>query len=746
MQLNSVILTRMASTTLAVLQWHPHLGGVGCGLLFGGACVWLWFLYRRLLRRLPPAKAKWLMAPKLLTLGLLLLVLFDPVSAIRKSEPLKGNLLALVDTSSSMDVADDYRQPRVARARQIIQRWQRALPAEIRLEELGFDTAIHQPGAAAGAALRGTDLAGCLLALSERADLAAYLGVVLLTDGGDEQIETTALPKAPLYLVGMGTEPSTWNDLAITDAQCPAAAEKDVDFEITVELRARAGHGLGFAEQAAHARLLLERAAGSNTWERVLERPLEFSNLQARARLPVKCGQIGLQHYRLTALTLPGELSALNNSRLLTVNVQKQSLRVLYFTRALGQEFKVLRSELGRDPGISFTALFRTTGDRFTLQGDRRPGDDAMGAGLPSTKQGLEAYDAIIIGSLPAQDCTPRQMQALIEFVEEGGALIFLGGEQSFGRGGYAQTSLAPLFPWRLSDAEPEPAHETVRVRVPPMGAGHPILATVEELLGRTSATLEAVNLVSELKPGATALLEARLGARDVALAALQPYGKGHVLGIASNTLWKWATQPEPLSAAYGLFWRQAIRNLTGKTEGGQNLSVRFDKDFYRPGEEAAVEIRAPGARPGALHFSASLAIKEHAAPASVEPLAGQSQTWQAKLRFRERGEYVFRLVAYQNERVLDTYEKNLAIAPRLSEGSRLELDEPFLQQLAQRGGGAYFRETEADQLLQRLGGKHARRVTLQESSLVEAGPWFLLALLALLVCEWMLRRKMSLF
>jgi hypothetical protein len=215
------------------------------------------------------------------------------------------------------------------------------------------------------------------------------------------------------------------------------------------------------------------------------------------------------------------------------------------------------------------------------------------------------------------------------------------------------------------------------------------------------------------------------------------------------------------------LFWRQAIRNLTGKTEGGQNLSVRFDKDFYRPGEEAAVEIRAPGARPDALRFAASLAINDHAAPVrpsergagilpasspdqpapvSVEPLPGQNQTWQAKLRFRERGEYVFRLVAYQNERVLDTYEKNLAIAPLLSEGSRLELDEPFLQQLAQRGGGAYFRETEADQLLQRLGGKHARKVTLQESSLVEAGPWFLLALLALLVCEWLLRRKMSLF
>jgi hypothetical protein len=278
------------------------------------------------------------------------------------------------------------------------------------------------------------------------------------------------------------------------------------------------------------------------------------------------------------------------------------------------------------------------------------------------------------------------------------------------------------------------------------MGAGHPILATVEDILSRSSATLDAVNLVSELKPGATALLDARLGARELAVVAIQPFGKGKVLGIASNTLWKWATQPEPLRSAYGLFWRQAIRNLAGKTEGGQNLGVRFDKDFYRPGEEAAVEIRAPGARSDALRFAATVAFKDQAAPVIVEPVPGQDRAWQAKLRFRKRGEHVFRLVAYQGERVLETYEKDLAIAPLLSEGSRLEIDEPFLQQLARQGGGAYFRETDADQLLQPIGGQHARRVTVQESSLVEAGPWFLLALLALLVLEWMLRRKMSLF
>src|SRR5208283_5664304 len=133
--------------------------------------------------------------------------------------------------------------------------------------------------------------------------------------------------------------------------------------------------------------------------------------------------QLGAQRYRVTVQPAIGELSTLNNSRTVTVDVEKKALRMLYFTLELGQEFKVLRNELGRDPGLSFTALFRSAGSRFTLQGDRVSGDDALAAGFPASKDGLKPYDVIIIGSFPAEDCAPRQMQAMSQFVEEGGTL-----------------------------------------------------------------------------------------------------------------------------------------------------------------------------------------------------------------------------------------------------------------------------------------------------------------------------------
>jgi len=731
-------------TLLAAIQWHPRLAPLWCAALLLAFAAWGWLLWRRLKRRTPVA-ARWIALPKWLALLLLLLALFNPVSALQKSEPAKGSLLAVVDSSSSMDVADDYRQPRAARAQAIVERWKKSLPAGFTLDELAFDTTIHKPGEAPARGLRGTDLGGCLLALSERGDLPSYLGAALLTDGGDESIEDLTLPKIPLSVVGIGTDPATWNDLAITDAQAPATAEKDTDFEISADVQARAGHGAGFRQAIAHTRVLLEHAAGGG-WEKVCETNLDLSNFTNCARLPARSGQLGVQRYRVTVQPAVGELSTLNNSRTVMVNVQKKALHVLYFTLDLGQEFKVLRNELGRDPGLSFSALFRTAGERFTLQGDRVAGDAALASGFPAAKDGLKPYDVIIIGSFPAEDCAPRQMQALIQFVEEGGTLIFLGGDKSFGRGGYAGSALEVLFPWRLSSQEPAPAQGSFAVRVPPMASGHPILATVEDTVTHAPARLDSLNRVGELKPNATALLSAQMGDRAIAVVAVQPYGRGKVMGIATDTLWKWALQPEPLRSAYGLFWRQAARNLAGKTEGGQNLAVRWDKDFYRPGDQAAGEIRALGAGAGVLRFTASMSRTNQSVALEVAPLPERPRTFQVRPRFRDRGDYVFRLVAYQGDRVLEAYEKTFPIAPRVEEGSRLEMDEVFLKRLAGLGGGDYYRESEAGEFLERAAAHPLRKVTVEESSLVEAGPWFVLVFLAVLVLEWTLRRKVNLF
>ena len=738
------MLPRVDHLLLAMIHWHPRCSGGWCGVIIFAAAAWFYLLQHRMSQRVSPSKTCWLLVPKGVTLALVLLLLLNPVSTVQHTETTTGKLLVLVDSSGSMEVADDYHQSRAARARQIVKMWEQALPAGLSMDELYFDTTVHAPDDPP--ARRDTDLGGCLLSLAERKDLASYLGIALLTDGGDEPLENPRLPKLPLYVVGIGTDAATWNDVSVVGANGPGIAEQNVDFDISADLQARAGRGGDFIARLASVHILLEHAIGTNAWEKTGEQMVDLSNLRRLVHFPVKCSEAGLQRYRVRIEPVTGELATSNNTRLLTVNVQRKSVRVLFFSEELGQEFKVLRNELAHDPGIAFTALFRTSGRRFVLQGDRQAGDEGLTEGLPATEKGLAPYNVLILGSFPAEQLLPNQMQAIEQFCEHGGTVIFLGGDAAFGRGGYAGTTLAALFPWRISGREPAPAHGQFPIHVPPTGAGNPLLAGIEEIVERNNVMLDAVNRVEELKTGAQSLLVTRVDGHELAVVATQAFGRGKVLAIASSTLWKWAMLPEPVRLAYGLLWRQAVRLLTGKTEGGQNLVVRWDKDFYRPGDLANAEIRVLGPDSAALQWAAILTTRNQPTPLTVVPAAGQPTIFQVNFRFRERGDFLFHLAAYQGSRMLETYEKNFPVTPLLPEGSRLEIDSLSLKKLAEAGGGTYFPESEARQLPEQFAGKCPQKTTIQESSLAETGPWFLLVFLSILAGEWIMRRKYGLF
>ena len=163
----------------------------------------------------------------------------------------------------------------------------------------------------------------------------------------------------------------------------------------------------------------------------------------------------------------------------------------------------------------------------------------------------LQAYRCLVIGAFPADAWTDGQMQAVVDFVSDGGAVIFLGGDHAFGRGGYADTPLQPLFPWVLRADEPEPVLAPLEAGLAPavtlqgvipgwadvMRAAHPLL-------------IHSMNRPGRLRAGAIALMNAWHDGEQVPVIALQTYGRGRVMGIATDTLWRWrlagGRQPHP--------------------------------------------------------------------------------------------------------------------------------------------------------------------------------------------------------
>lgn len=656
---------------------------------------------------------------------------------------IQGSLLVLVDTSASMGVRDDGKEPRLARARRLVEGLRGKLPAGLAMDVREFDTTVRKAGEAAPKdAPMGTDIGGTLTVIEQRGEMASAAGIVLLTDGGDEPLDEVRAPPVAVNVVGIGTPEDGWNDVAIDQVQAPATVESAVGFDVDVDLMASAATGppaaLGGVE------VVIERE-GTGGKETVASQKVDLTRKRARVHFKIGAQEPGLQRFEARVVALPGELSELNNARPFAVNVQKRSLRVLFFTRELGVEFKSLRAELGRDPGIAFTALFRTTSERFTVQGDVFPGDEVLAAGFPRKQEDLAIFDCIVIGSFDAADWRPEQMTALLEYVNAGGAVIFLGGEKSFAGGGYEKTVLAPLFPWRIEEGPGTLLAGSFPVSVASVGSGHPIIAGLDRAFSGGPG-LASVNLAGPPRPGALTLVEAQAGDRAVAVIAVQSYGAGKVLGIASNTLWQWTRAGEVMRVGYGVLWRQTIRFLAGKTEGGRVLSVRWDKERYRPGELATATVRLAADRDAeGIRLSPALTLAGESRPMTLEPSSADKGGWTAQVRFAERGTYDFRLSAYEGEQLLETYEKEIPVEALLPEGSKLRLDEGGLRDLARRSGGHYVSESEAAKLGEAFAATLGEKTVAREVPLAQAGPYFILLVIGLLVIEWWFRRRSNL-
>jgi uncharacterized membrane protein len=762
---------------MGILRWQTHLNPVLSAGLILGLGVWLIFLYRRQRRQYSAKEAMVLVVPKILIVLLLILAYFDPVWSVMQRPDENQKVLALVDISSSMEVEDKAEGSRGKRADGLLENLTRELRSSyIDFDTLEFDSEVrglsernrNKDKQLAGE-VRQTDLGKCLVTIADKPDTSNYMSVLLLTDGGDEAVQNVKLPEVPVYIAGMGSDPETWNDIAIVRVDAPEVVEEQSDFEVTAEVVARCA-SYAFATSAERVNVRVEEKKGQD-WEirdSKLVDPAKTPGSRARVKFIVKSpSEMGTKQYRVRVETIEGELSELNNTRIFPIEVRKNTLSVLLFAQQLGWDFRQIYKELSDDSSVALTALFRVSSDRFVVRGSRQKGDENLvEAGFPSSKGLLDLYKCVIIGSFPSWQWQQEQLQALVEYVREGGAVIFLAGEHSFGLGGYSRTVIEPLFPWRISAGEPELQTGKFTVNVPLSAANHSIVSEMSRLIGRASgATIDSINLTGSLRSGAINLLDASVGSRTVSVVALQRFGQGQTMGVATNTLWKWTQTSDVLKQAYGHFWRQSVRNLSQWEEGERFVGVKWDKQSYRPGEQASTTIRVAGRyNPGQLHLKATLTPHPSSLvsrpsslvtgsgsigagqPVSIEPLMGRENTFRAEMVFSKRAEYLFEVNAYVGEKLLESYEKTLVVGPGVNEGANLEVDHAFLDNLAMRSGGAYFQETDFENLVEMLRNRVMDYAVSMEIPLVQDKYIYILIFLGILMLEWTMRRKMNLF
>ena len=552
----------------------PHVGlpaMLGVALLLIALTVWTYTGVR---------KATWRRVGVVLLLRLAALVIaflavLRPSLGVTHLEGVEtSKLLVIVDQSVSMTVPD---MPGSATRWQHLKRLWESRAVKSRLEQLAAEQKIEVMAYLGAADLRPFDPNAD--ADGERTDIGAWLnqlrqshgqekhlrGIMLFSDGADNGTRFSLQEEAgrwrgvcPVTAFGVGNpnDPKFRKSIALTNLEVepsPVAVKSNMAIRATVEAA-----GL---ENAPIKMIVSIEDADKNPVGPDLVADVTISGKKAQVILvnavaPQKQGE-----YKITAEdhAAPADEANLPTTEISTyVQVIKEKIKILWVDRPRVYEQIAAIRAINTDP-------------RFEVQYLEKP------VGLANLQP--EKCDLLVIGDIAAERFSGGKNEvfaAVAERVRANMGLLMLGGETTFGAGGWqAHHELMELLPVEFPSAG---FTEAMRVR-PVKKREEPFLQLVAdptanaELWNKTLEPLEGIALMKLKAPGEM-LMEGEKG--ELVMAA-RVIGRQRVVVFAGDSTAKTWLTPETIGA-YQAFWKRLALWTSGQQDDGKLLWITLDK------------------------------------------------------------------------------------------------------------------------------------------------------------------------
>jgi uncharacterized membrane protein len=379
----------------------------------------------------------------------------------------------------------------------------------------------------------GTDIENALqLALALFPDEGARR-LVLLSDGREnlghaiDQAEIAAAHGVELSFVPLGGLQGD-AEVLVDALQAPAAVRQGQDYELRVVVQSSA---------AMPATL---RVFGDNTLLQAREVSLE-SGLN-RFLIPVKASETGFHRFR--AQILPEADTRLQNNEAGAFTVVYGPPAVLLVEGTSGE---------GENLARALSAV--------EMQVTRRT-PDAMPVSLPE----LAAYEAVILVDVPAEALPGGVMDSLQVYVRDlGRGLLMVGGENSFGAGGYLRTPLEATLTVdmdvRTTEQTPNTAVVLAVDKSGSMGRCHCDDPDLNQTYDRVEAGQPKVDI-----------------AKAAILSAASALGREDYLGVvAFDSMPKWAVDVQKLIDSVSLEQSVGGIQATGQTNLQAGVEAAYD-------------------------------------------------------------------------------------------------------------------------------------------------------------------------
>ncbi|MFT7172609.1 MAG: putative membrane protein [Paracoccaceae bacterium] len=585
------------------------------------------FLYLRR-QGLPTWVRIMLAVTRLLVLGLIVAVIFEPTATVRQTDTEKRRLPVLIDVSQSMSVKDQRKRSEdigeaavalgilphsstaedVKRSAMALDGKQReAVDSASRLdlatsllsksgrEMLGvidadLDVSYHAFGETLQrlgkselkeslAALRSdspeTSIGGALEALAKTERGAPLAGVVLVSDGLDTSSRRTesvvrdlGTRGIPVYIVPVGIADP--DDVSIRNVIMQDVAFTGDKVPVRVQLQSK-----GYEKRTAELTVSLNGRGIARqivTFEGGLQFEEIFFNVDVAER--------GAARIVVEIEAFSDESTAANNRVERSVRVVNEKINVLCIEGSARWEFRYLRAMLKRDPRINATFI----GTRS--QPELAQNSSEYIAGFPEDREEAFAYDLVILGDVDSAFFSAEAFQRLDELVRErGGSLLMLCGAR-FAPASYAGTPVERMLPVEFDpEAEWEDIDESVYPVLTPEGRSS-LVMTLEtdrdenDLVWSRVAPLDRIPPLLAPRPGATVLAElsdTQSRTDRYPLVAWQRYGTGKCMMMATDRLW--LLRFKTGDKYHWRVWSQCVQFLTLSRLMGEHERIRLETD-----------------------------------------------------------------------------------------------------------------------------------------------------------------------
>jgi hypothetical protein len=738
------------------------------------AGAWAVRSYRRTTSPLRRRRKALLLAIRLGAIFLLAAWLTHPRLEYYHDQEIRRTVLVGIDVSKSMGRADMppvYRMgqvpeetnlvSRIAAVRQALADQAGALDALAEKADLRVFT--FGPTASPSAPMTGQAGRRILESLSARAEATALgdaalaavaeqdqlgrelAGLVLITDGnqnlaelaGPERLgEQLSLRSVPLYAVAAG-----WNEvtastksLRVEQLQAPEVVDAFNRLAITARLETMGLAGrevevrCRFGEQVVDTR----RIPIGRDRQQV---ELQFSHVPLQVgyhRLQIEAELLGSRPRNLQPTQPPSRL----------VQVVDREIRVLYLEGRIRYETKFITQAIAA--GRRFSIDRRVLTGRNWGRGPVRLGDE-MDDWL--------SYHAIVLGSVEPRMFSAEQLGILRRLVDEKGkGLAMIGGQKSFGAGGWGQSPLAAVLPldWSESTGQIE---SSVQILPTPAGMQSDLMRIApDQEVGQGWARLGPLPGANRIAARSGGRVLAR-DARGNAMIISGRFGSGRSLAIAFDETWRWVLTPRDTQALQKRFWRQVALHLA---DPRGNVWITTDQPGYdlrvlqttTRTRSITAGVEDAAGRPVADPETLQVTLTDPGDNVQQIELVRANDVFQGQLPAIDgAGTYRLEIRATVGGREMAA-QHQFEVFRRDLEGRDVLADYDLLRRLAGRTRGKFVPLRDLDEALEALDVEASplvRRV-FKPVDLWRRWAWpVALAVMALLMTEWTLRRKQGL-